>query len=101
MQLRQGDVFLEKVDAVPANAKPIPGPIVVAHGESTGHAHRIMATNRIAKFLEAPDGRRFLEVKWTVKLEHEEHTAIVIEPGIYRVQRQVEYRPGEIRQVAD
>lgn len=34
-------------------------------------------------------------------LEHEEHMHMVLPPGIYRVERQAEYTPGAIRNVAD
>jgi hypothetical protein len=36
-----------------------------------------------------------------VTLEHQEHDPIVIPPGAYRVIRQREYAPEDIRNIAD
>jgi hypothetical protein len=35
------------------------------------------------------------------QLQHAEHATQTIEPGVYRVVRQREYSPEEIRRVAD
>ncbi|QKG58782.1 hypothetical protein GKZ68_00005 [Hymenobacter sp. BRD128] len=40
---RHGDVLLALVSALPADARPAPG-LILAHGELTGHAHRIRET---------------------------------------------------------
>lgn len=106
--LRQGDVLLTRVDAVPKGARDITteGRIVLAEGEVTGHAHAVYEP--ITK--ETPTGKarmwdagveRFLQVVETTALRHEEHAAIPLEPGIYRIGLQREYSPEEIRRVAD
>lgn len=100
--LRQGDVLLVKIDALP-KCKAVGGEkedIILAHGEVTGHAHRIMAPSKKARLWDA-NAERFLQVMETVALTHEEHSAISIDPGIYRIAIQVEYRPEELRRVAD
>lgn len=99
---RQGDVLLERVNSLPQGVTPVAregGRIVLAHGEVTGHAHAIK--NRVAKFYQAGNGERFLEVPQACSVTHEEHGAIPLEPGIYRVKRQREYSPEAIRNVAD
>lgn len=123
--IRQGDVLLLLVAALPANCTEVPhhgGRIVLAYGEVTGHAHAI-ADHRVrhdltpaageiaeaaiarakskARLVVAPTGERFLEVTETVHLTHEEHTAHAIPPGIYQLPTQVEYTPAELRRVAD
>lgn len=116
--IRQGDVLLSKVSKLPANLTPVPlhdGRIVLAFGEVTGHAHAIadhgiseQAADEIAeaaiaraRLWRAEDGTRFLEVRETVNLRHEEHTEHAIPPGIYKLPTQVEYTPAELRRVAD
>lgn len=121
-QIRQGDVQLQPVAKLPNGCKEVPvdgNRIVLAYGEVTGHAHAIydhinqaaradeIADNTIARaqararLLVAPNGERYLEVNADVTLKHEEHRAHVIAPGIYRLPRQVEYSPAELRRVAD
>ena len=120
--IRQGDVLLTPVAALPADCTEVPndrGRIVLAYGEVTGHAHAI-ADHRVsaaqaaemadaaiarartkARLMVAPSGERYLEVRETVNLTHEEHTAHVIPPGIYKLPVQVEYSPAELRRVED
>lgn len=129
-QLRQGDVQLQPVPALPAGCTEIPpegNRIVLAYGEVTGHAHAIYdhvaapaqvdverpaAADEVAeaaiarasskaRLWRAENGERFLEVKETVTLRHEEHTAHTLPPGIYKLPTQVEYTPAELRRVAD
>lgn len=100
--IRQGDVLLISADAIPKGAKkqkPEGGRVVLAHGEVTGHAHAIYTPAIAALYGEGLD--RFLKVQERATLSHEEHTAAIMEPGIYRVIIQTEYTPEELRNVAD
>jgi hypothetical protein len=102
-QYRQGDVLLVRVDEneMPATATPVPrenGLVVLAHGEATGHHHSLKA--RGARLFEAA-GQRFLRLSQPEALAHQEHDAIELPAGTYRVVRQREYSPEEIRTVAD
>lgn len=97
-QYRQGDVFLVRVPKIPKDAAPEKGPIILAHGEVTGHAHRVKS--RSAKMFSGA-GRRFLQASKAVAVEHEEHGTIELEPGVYEVRIQREYSPEAIRNVAD
>lgn len=61
---RQGDVLIQRLDALPPDLKPVPadgGKIVLAHGEVTGHAHCFAATEA-EKFTDG-SGREFFNVK--------------------------------------
>lgn len=125
--LRQGDVLLVSVAALPSNCTELPPEgqrLVLAHGEATGHAHAIYAdfssteetataadiaqsainrarTRSKARLWRAPSGERYLEVTEPVTLRHEEHTAHIIPPGIYQLPQQMEYTPRFIQRVID
>jgi hypothetical protein len=101
-QIRQGDVFLERIDAIPKSTTTVPlenGRLILAHGEATGHAHVIKAKR--AKLTVTATGERFLRVMTAGELVHNEHDAIPVAKGNYRVVRQKEYAPEAIRNVAD
>lgn len=111
-QVRQGDVLLDKVEAIPEGAvkrtlNNLKDRLLV-HGEAANHAH--FATGNV-DVLEH-DGELYLEVMSDSQLEHllmdtgvwtKEHTEIGLDKGYYKVTRQVEYDPYEatIRQVQD
>lgn len=92
IQFRQGDVLLVAVDALPPGARRQPrrGRLVLAEGEATGHAHAIH--ERDAR-LHAAGDERYLVTASEARLVHEEHAAIDILPGIFRVVVQREYEP--------
>ena len=99
-QVRQGDVLLHPVAGVPETARPLPrtaGRVVLAEGEVTGHFHAIRS---IGATLLADGEDRYLRVADPVVLDHEEHAAIEIVPGSYRVVIQREYVPPEVSPVS-
>ena len=101
--IRQGDVALIPVTAIPAGATEIKTEskrIVLAYGEVTGHAHAIYEDIDRVK-VWAVGKVKYLEVMATVMLRHEEHTHAKIEPGIYKLPVQVEYTPQELRITRD
>ena len=90
--IRQGDVALIRVEALPADAKKVQrgGTVVLAHGEVTGHAHTI--TGRGVALYELPrTGERYLTADQLLSLAHQEHSTLAVEPGVYRVVRQREW----------
>ena len=95
---RQGDIFIVP-DRIPDAAKPRPN-LILAEGEITGHAHRVKSAG-MATVLVDPDGRMFLDVTEQATVVHEEHGPITLGRGTYRVWRQREYSPQEIRVVRD
>ena len=101
LKMRQGDVALVRINAIPEGAKKVKrnGAIVLAEGEVTGHAHTIAEPS--VEIYER-DGAMYLNVHdGGAALEHQEHATIAVEPGTYRVQKQCEYAPEAIRRVAD
>jgi hypothetical protein len=99
---RQGDVLLIRVESLPENAQQAKPDeehrIVLAYGEVTGHAHAVSTAHAVL-YQAGPD--RFLEVTAGASLVHEEHSAINLDPGTYKVVRQREYVPQSWRVVAD
>jgi len=100
---QHGDVILKRIENIPQGIKKesINNRIVLADGENTGHAHAISETKKAELF---KDGSIiYLKVDQPVKLKHEEHKTIIIEPGNYEIDRVKEYDPfeKEIRRVPD
>lgn len=106
---RQGDVLIVPVadGSVPARVADAPreprdarGRLVLALGEVTGHAHAVVGPGEMVRepgqfgalMLRLPEGGRVV---------HEEHAAITLPKGWFRVIRQREYVPGSVRIVAD
>lgn len=102
--VRQGDVLVTRVGRMPAQVsavpEAIPGRHVLALGEATGHHHSVAVAD--AELMETEAHEVFLRIMRATTLDHQEHGALTLEPGIYRVGRQVEYVPKELpRRVAD
>lgn len=100
---RQGDVLVSRIELpeIPQQAEALPMDgqrVILAYGEVTGHAHAL-AGDLASKYQW--QGDTLLEVKPGGVLSHEEHTAIPMAPGIYKVTIQREYHPEEIRNVVD
>lgn len=97
---RQGDVLLAKVSELPKKAvrQKAEDRIVLAWGETTGHAHAINSS--MAELYHHGD-ERYVVALAGAALVHEEHAAINLTPGVYRVVQQREYVPGAFRNVAD
>jgi len=103
---RHGDVIIERVTSVPHSTTLVPrdqhGRIILAAGEATGHHHTI--ADREAEFVRTETDERFLRVMAAsgVTLVHEEHAAITLPPGDYRIKIQREYQPNALpRRVVD
>lgn len=96
---RHGDVLIKRVVTIPENAQKRGGTIL-AHGELTGHSHRIQPAHGVQLWVHGSE--LFLEVKQTgATLVHEEHRPIELPLGFYHVWRQREYRPDAYVEVED
>lgn len=100
MLFRHGDVLIQRIEgAVSGRGKKLPHR-VLALGEVTGHAHRVQESAGALLYRLGPD--LLLEVTAdAVTVVHEEHAPIRLERGAYRVWRQREYSPEEIRVIRD
>ncbi|MCL7429120.1 hypothetical protein [Streptomyces sp. YS415] len=106
---RQGDVLIVPVEesAVPDHVAHAPrerrdarGRLVLALGEVTGHAHAVVGPGELVRE-PGPFGPLLLHLPQGGRVVHEEHAAIALPVGWYRVIRQREYMPGSVRIVAD
>lgn len=99
MQYRHGDVLIESVSVLPPQRKKL-SHTILAHGEVTGHSHRIQERTNVQLFETSSD--LYVEVFGDhATVTHEEHGPISLPKGFYRVWRQREYSPEEIRIVRD
>lgn len=114
--IRQGDILLIPTsEAIPAGLRRVEresGRVVLAYGETTGHAHAILDPE-VELFRPDPDtitgtetadaADAWLKVRRAggTTLVHEEHGALPLAVLTHRVRQQREYFPDAIRQVAD
>lgn len=106
---RQGDLLFVQLSKTEAekligDAKPVArenGRIILAHGETTGHMHAVIHSAAKLFQVEAVAEQRILIAPVPVRVYHEEHAAVSLPVGAFRVIRQREYSPEEIRRVMD
>lgn len=98
-QFRHGDVMVEQVADLP-DVRRKTQHTILAHGELTGHCHRI-AEHDAADLYDTPEGMFLHVTDSEATLVHDEHDSITLTSGFYRVWRQREYSPEEIRIIRD
>lgn len=96
MQMRQGDIFIEKVEKLPKGLKQKKDN-VIAMGDSTNLAHKLVN----GRVLVNKDGNMFLEVKSKTQVIHEHgrghgHKPINLSKGYYKIIRQRETTIGDM-----
>mgnify|MGYP003348340814 CR=1 FL=1 len=96
---RHGDLLVESTTALPEHTRRLQH-LVLAEGELTGHSHRI--AEREAAVLFEAGHEMYLDITAPqATLVHQEHGPIELPRGLYRVWRQREYTPRDIRFVRD
>ncbi len=108
----QGDVLIERLDELlPSGHLPpadTDGSFVLAEGELTGHCHSIHG--RVTMFRDdslardIPGGLYIGHINIespAARIQHQEHAALNLPKGTYRVRRQRELEPKDARIVAD
>jgi hypothetical protein len=108
----QGDLLIERVGDIPMSGVSLDpgadGVSVLLEGETTGHRHAIY--ERVTMFRDdglahdIPNGLYVAHLKIdspTARIQHEEHDAVTLPKGTYRIRRQRELEPREARLVAD
>lgn len=97
----QGDFVITKIDALPEGLKQVSienGKLVVAHSE-TGHHHVMEATRGVTAYEKADKDifTMFLKVDAPTPIEHlrsfHTHEGLMVQPGIYRINRQRQATP--------
>lgn len=107
VSFRQGDVLIVKVDKLPKGEgkveTPTNGCFILAYGEQTGHAHRVVAVgDAMLPELKWFGQSRYLIADALFEVVHEEHAAHVFGAGVYEVVRQFEFdADAQQRMVAD
>ena len=99
--VQHGDVTIKPIDKIPSDAKRTEQR-VLAFGEVTGHAHRLLDDADVEVYER--EGTLFLRVgPEGAGVTHEEHGVGLIEPGAYQVGRVREYDhfAEEAREVRD
>lgn len=108
----QGDLLIRRVDALPADVKPIiaeHGKYIVAHSE-TGHHHIIAERPNVTLYTTGDPMVSYLQVveaadEAETLLEHlrnfDTHETISIPTGTFEIRRQREYTPEGWRRVED
>lgn len=91
---RQGDILFVACDEGAKGRTVVSG--IVAEGEATGHYHRV-----VDGLVFEVDGTLHVVSDGGATVTHDEHDTLTLAPGTYRVVRQREYTPEEIRYVAD
>ena len=103
--IRQGDILIVPCDAIPATAVPVEprgGRLIVALGEATGHHHSFPHRPQIAMFRDdGAGGGLFIQADAPIALEHQEHSALIVERGTHRVINQRTFAAGMVRAVVD
>ena len=108
----QGDVYFRRVDNIPAGLTEVRpneiGELIITHSE-TSHNHVMVLDRASGPAVQMFNGTNPL-VSWLLvnrptTLEHRrdahQHEAILFQPGMYEIRRQVEQRPEGWRQVQD
>jgi hypothetical protein len=120
MLYRQGDVLIERVEAMPDSGttiEPEHGLVILAEGEATGHHHSIASSAVSSAVLLDDEAKEELVAKGIItdinvqvmsvrlgidgSLTHQEHGPHHLIAGDHIAIRQREYSPEAIRNVAD
>lgn len=105
MLLQQGDVLFHRQDKVDFDKlQEVPQGVhrnVIAEGEVTGHAHRVIEGNM--RMFTDTLGNRYMEVPERIVVGHEEHKPVAIDKGVYRLGgvREFDHWQEETRKVID
>jgi hypothetical protein len=102
----QGDILIERVDDAPASGQGAQSvtdaSLIIADGEATGHSHRMFGTltmyrdDALARDVPSKLYAGHIQVESSIaRLEHEEHAAIALSQGTYRIRRQRHLEPAD------
>ena len=91
MWYQQGDVIMRSIVSIPQGKMVVQREDgVLARGEATGHAHRL--TEMSDGLLTEVDGQLYLSVgEGGATVRHEEHKAMTLPPGEYKIDTVREY----------
>jgi hypothetical protein len=99
-QFRQGDLLFDQVQKLPSGKKVKRQNGHILEGEATGHIHQVAELEQ-AEVLEIGNGLFISVGDQGVSIIHPDHGTLELPTGNFRIQRQREYSPSEIRSVQD
>ena len=97
MNYRHGEVFLQKIEQLPADEGEVTEhkSFIVGHSE-TGH-HHVLKSKKTFTVKEIEESFNYLVLDSPADIVHEKdvntHDTITVEPGIYKVIKKQEYNP--------
>lgn len=89
MQIRHGDLLLERVETTDRTGAKRARGLVLARGEATGHAHTLRGAVEVLDGPVAEPSR--IRLAEPTVLDHQEHHALVIPAGEWIIRRQSEW----------
>lgn len=94
---RHGDLSFHPLEALPSSLERVSAhqDFVLAKGETTGHAHRLVFKDGDVEIFVDEEGDYILNVIRDTQVTHEEHKPITLSPGIYVQKSEHEYDPLE------
>lgn len=104
---QQGDVILIPIKEIPKDVTEIHPDNAIQYGEITGHRHAFtgkpLIQFRKTDFDDSGNFTKYVTIKETEMLSHEEHKTIEIPSGLYesRIVREFDHFSGIIRKVRD
>jgi hypothetical protein len=103
--LQQGDVLIIPIENFESRKKSVKksGDVILAEGETTGHAHRIKQNEFVECYDDLEEKCLILRLLKPAKVKHEEHKEIEIPAGDFKIDKVLEYDhfAEESRFVAD
>ena len=97
--IRQGDICLQLVndERIPQGMALIQNSRTLALGEATGHHHSFAPQTQVLLYRDSKSGKEpeYVQVldRKGAELVHQEHNAITVPQGTYKVIREQEYNP--------
>jgi hypothetical protein len=90
---RHGDLSFHQIDKLPEDLKEVEqnGSFVLALGEHTGHKHVITVPRKKMRIFQDFEGKYILEIKEEASISHEEHSTIILIPGLYEMRNEREF----------
>jgi hypothetical protein len=92
MLYQQGDIIFRKIEKIPSDAKVVKGrPVIIARGETTGHAHKVVDILDQVKVLVDKEDKEKFYILGPATIEHEEHGTVNLPEGLFVTDRVKEY----------
>lgn len=96
--LCHGDVVITRIEILPEDfsSGTVEPMKALAYGEATGHLHQLQGEPGVDFDLRVnKTGERHLRIVNPTMLKHQEHSPMLLHPGVYRIGIQREYDPFE------